>query len=145
MQILHGALRWPNLIRAVDRNVNGGAVVIGAGLTSIFDFSQLTVTAGERLFYNIFIKAQKALTGGMNEIELVKIAGTAAILVGSTEQNFRQSGNILANGSYWVALNGLIFVSASGTLTMRVRGTSAGSNTTIAIGDGIFNVEVLRA
>ncbi len=116
---------------------NAGAVTLLVGATAIATLASMNVVAGDRILVAGLVAVTKGATTGLIRINVTKSAGTATIVWGVNKADLVDERPNILNGSLnQFALFGICEVTGTGTLTLQLAGLSAGSNSTVAIGDG---------
>mgnify|MGYP001594987112 CR=1 FL=1 len=126
---------------------NAAAVTLPSesiGFVGIATLAEMTVAAGDRVILAAIVPLTKGATAGIEKIQAVKQIGTATIQAYNDTSEIQASRQLLANEVRNILLSGVVKVTVSGTLTIRVQGISDGSDSTIAIGAGQLYVLVLR-
>jgi hypothetical protein len=123
---------------------NAGAVTVLVGTTTVVSLASMTVAVGDRIVCLASITSTKGATGGISLYEMIQTAGTAVVVAGVNKTNLVANNDRAAGGVYATLLSGVLQVTGAGTLTLSVRGTSAGSNETVGIGFCDAHALVLR-
>ena len=104
-----------------------------------------TVAAGDRIHMEGHIEtANKGATGGLTTYSMEKDSGTATITSSTGLVQIQDASVTDASSQESRALSGTFKVTGSGTLVMTFAGVSAGSDTTLAIGEGNAYVRFIR-
>jgi hypothetical protein len=114
---------------------NGGLVTMTAGGAEILSYNLGTVTADDLIFIAFGCEGTKGATPGDNTLTFAKKSGTATLNAPTTCYDSRYVFNAT---TYSVNLPCVLKIATTGTLVINVTGTSAGSNTTVAIGDAFI-------
>ncbi len=122
---------------------NAGAVTVTAALTTIVDTASITVVTNDIVLVGGAAELQKGVTAGKSRLSLAQIAGTATIVFLNAQTTLDQSVDQINGTAYQMSVFGIVLVTAGGTLTLRLRGESAGSNSTVPIGAGQIDARVL--
>lgn len=133
-------IEYANLAWLLFGNIFSGSnaadVTVLSTSTTIVSLDLGSVTSGSRLLCYWGVAMMKGATAGLNVFALEKLSGTADILClhnqSSLEHNFNQDASV----SRIRFFNGLFKVTNPGTLVLRIRGASAGSDGTVTVGSG---------
>ena len=126
---------------------NAGAVTVTTGPSGgadIATLAEMNVVVGDRILLSTRVPVTKGATGGTTLVQIIKHAGTATIQTYNDEASIEESRTIPANELRDICLDGVAKVTVAGTLTLKVRGGSEGSDSTVAIGAGQLYALVLR-
>ncbi len=115
---------------------NAGAVTVTTSLTAVVLLASMNVVAGDRILYQGFMNLAKGVTAGTTSMVVDKSSGTATIQVYNTGSTAGNSHDQTASITHKLESSGIIKVTGTGTLVLRIAGVSNGSNGTVAIGDG---------
>lgn len=124
---------------------NAGVVTVLAGFTTIGQHAiASSLKAGD--FIVVFV-ANKWTKGGIagTNFDFFAKSGTAVTQPGVNKDPATLHAAFPANAIWHTAYSSMWEIVAAGTLTVLNRGTSSGSNSTIAIGDARLRVQVLRS
>lgn len=143
---LLGAALVPLSLMRIDEQAaqNAGAVTVTGAATDIVSLPSMTVSAGDRIWVVGKVEMSKGATGGLSTIYALPSAGTATIVEGVDGLGFRESQNHPAASTNDWSIGSLWAVTVGGTLTLTLRGTSNGSDGTVAVGAGELRALVLR-
>ena len=134
-----------SLLRVDEQTAqNAGAVTVLAASTTIADLAQMTVAVGDRIHVNGVVVALKGATAGLSTYGIAYALGTAVVAIGVDAVAVELAHDQLNATTHVFTLSGMFLVTGAGTLTLRLYGRSAGSNSTVAIGNGDFHALVLR-
>lgn len=101
--------------------------------TAILDIISPEVISGERYFITVRCNGAKGFASGRTRIQLSKQSGTAAVEFAHNNPSLQWAANdTVANGVETVTLSGVMKVTVSGSLTLRLVGVSVGSDFSIA-------------
>lgn len=118
---------------------NAGVVTLttGAG-ADIVTLDLGTVTAGQRWAVAAQISdGLKGGTAGATRLHLLKSSGTATVVFLKDLTELQQSSyHAAADATVRLSVNGIMQVTVAGTLVIKAVGASAGSDTTLAAGEG---------
>ena len=121
-----------------EGSAESGAVTLTTALTDIVSLDMGSVVSGQRYFVSAaIIDALKGGTGGVTRIIVVKSSGTATFV-------FKKSAAMLAQSAYFTAalgnlsldVCGIMAITVSGTLVIKLQGISSGSDTAVGSGEG---------
>lgn len=135
---------WSKLFRQRDEAQNAGAVTVLAGGTDIVTMPARNVFVGEFVLAQCRLQISKGATAGQTDL-LLNNGGSASIVWVTDSASPRISDRALAAQVMAWHLIGIGRVTVSGTLTLAARGVSAGSNSTVAIGECKVRVEIANA
>jgi len=124
---------------------NAGAVAVLAANTTIQTLALQDVLANDLLLMSARVQGTKGGVAGNTDIFINKNAGTATFFAYNDRLLLdRRHFNTPAGAVIIETLVGIFVIFTGGTLTLEVSGASAGSNLTVAIGDGQIEALVLR-
>lgn len=137
-KIKDGNVTAPKLRRFEGSAENAGVVTVTASDTPITTVDLGTVVTGDRiLVYGICNGMTKGGTAGQSELGIDKSAGTATIAIGNDNTEARITDQSIAiSANYRAHVFTVVKVTAGGTLTLRLLGNSAGSNSSVSAGFG---------
>ena len=141
-----GVVPWPRLTQDGVINANSGLVTLTGLPTSIFVGSPLNnLAAQDRIIANVKVTVTKGGTTGLTSVRLRQSAGTATVRWESTATEVQNVETAQPNGSVWICTFTVIgYANVGGSSTFEVDGISAGSNGTVAVGDGQLALYVFR-
>jgi hypothetical protein len=126
-------------------SANVGAVTILVGVTTILSLpTTVDVAIGDRILVTAGVTATKGATGGNTAVEIVKSAGTSTGVWHQSAAALQDERNVPATLIGRHALAGVWLVTGAGSLTLLLRGTSAGSNSAVAIGGAELRYWAMR-
>lgn len=143
---LLGASKIPLSLLRVDEQTaqNAIAVTVGAGATTIVNLASVTVAVGDRIVFTAQVIMLKGATAGLTTMQVNKSSGTATIALG-VDATVAEDAHEQPNATtHKFTLSGVFQVTGAGTAVITLGGLSAGSNGTVAIGDGDLHAMVLR-
>ena len=123
---------------------NAALVTVTALGVPIVSLPSITVAVGDRVLVYASLLATKGATAGNDSIWVSQSAGTA---VGTFLHNYsilKHIESVLANGDLAIVLAGVFKITGAGTLTLRLDGDSAGSDSSVAAGNADIHALVLR-
>ena len=123
---------------------NAGAVTVTALGVAIVSLPSMTVAVGDRVLVYASLLAVKGATAGDDSVWVSQAAGTA---VGTFLHNYsilKHIESVLASGNLAIVLAGVFKITGAGTLTLRLDGDSAGSDSTVSAGAADIHALVLR-
>jgi hypothetical protein len=124
----------PGVLSTETSTGNASALTITSTPTDILLVDLGAITAGDRIFYQIHQQIIKGATAGTTTWQFYKYAGTATIeIFHNTNVVFRQFYHH-ANETDWYSTSGIIKVTGSGALQMKIYAYSAGSNASVNAG-----------
>jgi hypothetical protein len=144
---IHSSIVVPlgRMQRAESSDENGGIVTVLVTETSIVTLGSLgTVVVGDRILVCGYVEAVKGGTAGNTLIEISKGTGTATIVFLNSAAFIRQRHYCQIGGTDNWAIFGIAKVTVGGTLTFKLTGLSAGSDSTVAAGSGQLHAIVLN-
>jgi len=110
-------------------------VTVTSTPTTVTTLDLGTVTSGDVFYIEADIEFTKGGTGGKDYFYINKSSGTATISF-TTGSEINDSNDASASTTYARHIGGMCFVTGSGTLVMRLRGTATGSDATVGSGYG---------
>lgn len=128
------------LVQNVQYWATTGSTTVTSGGTTISTHDMGTVAVGDVIYADTSAKMAKGATGGETVLAIQKYSGTATIQ--HTKRN--DSRNQSASATVDFSTEGIFYVTVAGTLFLCSIASSAGSNATIAIGDGQFQTVFLK-
>jgi hypothetical protein len=129
----------PSVLNAISPFVgrNAGVVTLIAGPTLIVEIDVGLCNTNQIILCEAQAQVTKGGVAGDCLLRLVQSAGTAVLDWGVTANAPNQGNPNVGAGLIWLAsLMGSVRVTQGGTLTIRLEGSSAGSNGTIAANGG---------
>ena len=123
---------------------NAGVVTILAAATTIASLASMTVAVGDRIMYSADALIVNGATAGTKGLWVAQTAGTAAIVAEFNAPTAGVQDDILAGATHSQRVSGILAVTVAGTLTLSLRASSAGSDSTVSGGDGEIRALVLR-
>jgi hypothetical protein len=129
---------------------NAGIITVLAGNTTIVSAAQITVAIGDRILIGYDCRVLKGAATGVTNLFIQKTAGGGTVLFYNNAGIWAGAGALSENPGHVNATQitrpGFVEAraTAAGTVTLSLIGTSAGSNGTVAIGDGQIHVDQVR-
>lgn len=123
---------------------NSTDVTIGVGATTIVTANFGTVINKDRILVASHCYLTKGATSGMTAIYVDKSSGTATIAFHKDRPTLQQRASVLANEDPLFTACGICSITATGTLVLKLTGTSAGSNAVVSASDGQIYGLVMR-
>lgn len=124
---------------------NAGAVTVTSAGAQIVSINLGTVRAGDIVSLTGLADLAKGATGGLTHLRISKSAGTASFFFGVDGADLQTQFTAPASDTHKFSISGNGRVTVGGTLTLELRGFSAGSDSTVAIGGGEMYARVLRS
>lgn len=122
-----------------------GAVTLITALTYVIGGVNLgTVNVGDRILVNAVVYVTKGLTSGETLIEVDKDSGAAVISVYNGFSVLREDRFHAAQMGNAFSVSGIFVVNVAGDLSLRLRGSSGGSDGTVTSGYGQIRAIVLN-
>lgn len=141
-----GTIPWPRLTIQEIVAKNSGAVTLTAAETVIATNGQISVAVGDRILIEAICTASKGITTGNTSFTIRQDSGTATIRFVDDGVNPVHSFLSHPAGQAWDTVMSVLWeVTGAGTLVMRLSGTSAGSDSTIAAERAGFRMVVFPA
>lgn len=141
------AVGTSNVVRCKGARLeaNTAGVTVAATTTTIIALSIPDAIVGERYRVQAQVRITKGGTGGVTTLFIAQVGGTgtAAFAVGSSIDR-RTPGNHSAGVIWREGIEGDVTITASGTVQLALRGTSAGSDGTVAASEGYISFERVR-
>ena len=139
-----GTIPAPRFRRFEGQATNGIGLTITAAGVDIITLDCGSVVAGDRFFIQGLVDMVKGLTAGRSSVSLLQHAGTAGIAFGESETAAVESDSgVPASEAARFSPCAMGKVTSSGTLTLKLRGVSAGSDSTVAINNGEIHVWII--
>ncbi|HWO56528.1 MAG TPA: hypothetical protein VNN55_03065 [bacterium] len=134
--INQGAIPWARLKRDHQQaTLTSGGLTIPSGMTTIVSLSPMTVKAGDL----ILVWGETSFTVGATttqiRVRIIKTAGDAVIASNDTDGGIDSTPQFVQSGISECALAGAFSVTTGGTVTLSLRASSAGADST-AINNG---------
>lgn len=124
---------------------NSGSVTVNVSLITIVTLNLGTVNSGDRILISAAAGLTKGGTTGLTTVLVQQDSGTATIAALSGETRlFAPTTTHLLNTLFTFPVNGIIRVTGTGTLVLKLAGTSSSSDSTVAIGAGQLHAIVLN-
>jgi len=141
-----GAGFQPPFLSANLQAENGAVVTLTGGASvTIATLNCGTLAVGDLVLMSGVAEPLKGATGGTTYIAADRDSGTATMVGAVSAHNvYVQSINQPANELHYFSPGGILRCTVAGTLTIRLRGFSAGSNATCAAGTAGIRAIVLR-
>lgn len=133
-----------SLIRDEQSAQNAGVITVAVGVTTIVDVASMNVINGDRILITGLCESTKGATAGSTLIEIMQASGTATILTYNGRTELRMNSYDQASEVAYRTLSGIIKVTGTGTLVLRMRGLSNGSDSSVAPSGGQFHALVLK-
>lgn len=108
-------------------------IIVSTEITTI-NFG--AVTSGDRIYVSSWVAATKGGTSGLTSISIDKKSGTATISTYHDQSGLYSQRTHPASAAEYFTTHGVLKITGSGTLEISLSGTSAGSNSTVATGNG---------
>ena len=126
-------------------NASTVTLVASPTVNTIVDIDLGTVNSGDRILVNACADLVKASTAGIVLLEILQASGTATIQANHNKPSIADT-YWLENGATYdrKLLSGIIKVTGTGTLVLRLRGYSEGSNADVNSGGGELHAIVLN-
>jgi hypothetical protein len=145
MQLFKGASSWAQLKKSETSASNAGVVTLTAGGAVIIDAPDVTGAVGDQVFVSAVTNATKGASSGKTSLSIENVSGNGSVEFGDSQASASLDMPFHGSGSSWFASGSFLFrVTAAGTLTFRLAGSSAGSDSSVGIGSGQIRVIVLR-
>lgn len=125
-----------NLAITGEASAESGAVTVASTATEIVELNLGTVTSGDRIFAQAIVTLTKGGTGGSTSVYIEKKSGDATIATYHDESVLIHIKDVLANAGATFMPSGVIKVTGSGTLVIRLSGQSALSDSSVGSGAG---------
>lgn len=117
-----------------------GGVTVTSGGTTISTHDMGTVAVGDIIYADASARMAKGGTGGESVLAIQQYSGTATVR--STKRNMTRNHPASITIDY--STEGMFYVTVAGTLTLCSIASSAGSDSTIATGEGKFQTVFLK-
>jgi hypothetical protein len=131
-------------MRTLVRNANGGIITVLAADTTVVLLSAANVVSGDIIHVTGMARLVKGGVAGAIHLHVVQVAGTASILWGFYGSELGiEIPSLGAGANIHLPVSGYAEVDSSGTCQLALVATSAGSNASVAIGEGQFSAMVL--
>lgn len=121
---------------------NAGNVTITSSPGAATTFGPINVNKGERYLVEGFINATKGPTAGEFLTQLAK-TGTATANFGANRSSLLERAAQGVTATIAHSVSGVLTVTANGTLTFQLIGTSTGSNSDVLAGDAQLSIVLL--
>lgn len=121
---------------------NASNVAITSTPGAAATFGPINVNKGERYLVEGFINATKGPTAGEFLTQLAK-TGTATAVFGANRSSLLERSAQAVTATVAHSVSGILTVTASGTLTFQLIGTSTGSNSDVLAGDAQLSITLL--
>lgn len=131
-------------MQRTEASAQSGAVTVTSSDTSVITLSLGTVNSGDRILVTAWMRATKGATGGTTLMYVGQSAGTATITTLNSEVILKTSMNVPASSLQDQLISGVIKVTGTGTLTLRITGNSAGSDSSVPSGGSQVHAIVLN-
>lgn len=126
-----------NLTMTEELSAKSGGVTVTAAYTDIITLNMGSVTSGDRFFIQGFLSMVKGVTGGTSAMKIEKNSGTATITVHNDKTEFFPTIPLHdANATWQCETGGIVQVTATGNLIMKLSAISFGSNGVVVAGSG---------
>lgn len=117
-----------------------GVVITGSG-TVIASHGPIKVNKGERYSVQAFINATKGATAGEFIAQVdAPVSGGAVAIFGAGRTSLLERSDQSITQTVGHTLSGVLTITATGSLTFRLIGTSTGSNSDVIAGDGQLSI-----
>jgi len=121
-----------------------GSGTITSSVTQLTTVDVGTVTSGDRIWASAWVSGTKGAVDGYTNIFIDKLSGTATVSFHHNTVNFADQRGIGALLAEYFNPKGVIKVTGSGTLVLRLAGTSSGSDTVVSAGNAELYVFFLK-
>ncbi|TGP88933.1 MULTISPECIES: hypothetical protein [unclassified Mesorhizobium] len=118
------------------------AITVLASPTTVATSGSLNVNKGERFLVHAMINTTKGATAG-EFLTTVNKTGTATAVFNDSRGAILQRMAQAASASVAQVISCVLSVTASGTLTINLQGTSTGSNSDVLAGDAQLSIEMI--
>jgi hypothetical protein len=144
--LLGGSLIPLSMLRRDEASgENAGGVTLLATNTALVDVATaVDVAIGDRITVYAKVGATKGAVSGTTAISIVKQAGTATGVWTFDEGSMPDERSVVALEFAAFSIAGVFRVTGAGTLTLRLQGRSAGSNSDVGAGDADLYLLTLR-
>ena len=124
---------------------NASAVSVSSSQTTVVNLTLTGLTAGDVFYIGAFVSCTKGATAGNNRWWVYEAYGTATTyFVGGPYAGFFIENYVEAGEAERQSFGGFVFVTGDGDLTLRMSGTSAGSNSTALQYYNLIGVTFIR-
>jgi hypothetical protein len=142
--LLAGVVPLARMLRARYKGHNAGAVTVVAGATTVLTLDCGTVVTGDVIRVSAYALFTKGATAGYAYLKLLKDSGAATVeFFDGLSEAAHYRDTVVASGNVTIPITAVVEVTLGGTLTLKLTGYSAGSNSTVAIAGAQMYVEVL--
>lgn len=131
-----GTVPLARMKRTEVASKNSGTVTLTSSSLTITTIDLGTVNSGDRIFVSSFVSTAKGGTAGRNTVSIAKDSGTATITTCQDATGLTTSFHSIASESWNAAVSGMINVTGTGTLVLKMTGVSIGSDSDVTAGNG---------